>query len=89
MRWLWLIVPCGSLALVGLWFRRRWLNQETVRINGLIVPLDKKHYRFTGHDENLQQRTTARRREADGIRSRAAKVESGAHTSDLLRRVYR
>lgn len=42
-------------------------------------------YSFTGSDEQLAARTRIRRDAADAIRSRAAKVESGAKVGDILR----
>lgn len=75
--------------LVGVYVVARWLRQratarEVARIDGLIRPPVLK---FAKHDDNLRLRTEQRRKAADGLRTRAAHVDSGSSVSDLLRRV--
>ena len=69
-----------GLAILG----RRYGGTD----NKLVIP-KRPVPRFEGHDEALRLRTEARRKAADGIRRRAASVESGAKVSDVLRVVKR
>lgn len=88
-RWPYLLVlPGGSLIVIALaigWLVRRARQQSVdAEIQALIkTPVHK----FTGHDEALWKRTKDRREAAHKIRVRAAKVETGAPVSDILRRV--
>ncbi len=82
--WLLLLMPGGSLIALGVWLRRRWLAREAAAIDARIQPPIQL---FKGQDDALRVRTKKRREAADGIRSRAAHVETGAPVSDVLRRV--
>ncbi len=42
-------------------------------------------YRFEGMDEALRARTEQRRRAAEGIRGRAARLESGSRVGEVMR----
>ena len=59
------------------WFTTHPGDDDAI-IDSLIAEKGMTRYTFTGHDEELQQRTQQRRLAADAIRARAAKVETGA-----------
>lgn len=61
---------------------RRVFRRRVDPIHGLIKT---PRQTFTGSDEALQARTAAKRKAADAIRLRAAKVESGAPVADVLK----
>jgi hypothetical protein len=63
-------------------FRRR--SRTTFKTIESIKP---PTYIFTGHDDALRQRTEARRKAAEGLRTRANHVDSGEAVSNILRRV--
>lgn len=77
----------GVLAILGVVFLRcRWLHAEGAAVDQRIaanraVPL------FTTSDDRLRVNTIERRKTADRLRARAAHVESGASTAQILRAV--
>lgn len=80
------ILPGGWLVALAVWLRRRWLARDARAVDALIKPPRPV---FEGSDEGLRQRTEKRRQAANGIRGRAARVESGSPVSDVLRLVKR
>lgn len=75
----------GGLVLAA-WLLKRARQDADPWIAAHIKP---PSYRWTASDESLRNRTAQRRKAADGIRTRAAKVETGASVSDVLRMIKR
>lgn len=63
-----------------------WRDHSDELIDTLIKPPVQI---FVGLDDDLRKRTEARRKAADGIRSRAAHVESGSSVGTVLAMVKR
>lgn len=75
-----------SLVAVAIW--TAWLLRRAAqRVEDAGLAIRPPVYRFTGSDEALAVRTRKRREAADAIRVRAAKVETGAKVSDVLKLV--
>jgi hypothetical protein len=68
-----------------LWHRRSSRYADAY-IDGCIRD-NAERVRFDGFDPALRERSAQRRQAADGIRARAARVESGSRVADVLRRV--
>lgn len=62
------------------WFRRD--EKELV-----IPPLSPAHYRFRGHDEQLEMRARVRRDIAASLKKRSALVASGSSSTSVLKMV--
>lgn len=82
MTWLLAVALVAALAIVVGYCQRGYATDD--KIDTLIKPVDQ---RFVGSDEALQARTLLKRKAADTIRRRAAKVESGSTVADVLRMV--
>ncbi|HYM24952.1 MAG TPA: hypothetical protein VEU08_17165 [Vicinamibacterales bacterium] len=84
-----LVLPGGFVAAaiaVGVWLRKRWLSADAARVDALIdqnraKPVDG----MKTHDEGLRQTTEQRRAIADRMRRRAAHVESGSASGEVVR----
>jgi hypothetical protein len=79
-----IVLPGGGVLLAAVWLRRRWMRRAAAHADCLISAPVRK---FDASDEGLRARTLKRRKAADDIRKRAAKVETGAPVSDVLRAV--
>lgn len=71
------------------WLRRflEWWQPAIEPDPWLAARIVPPTYRWRKADEALRKRTEAKRKAADGWRSRALNVDSGSAASDLLRRV--
>lgn len=85
MKWWLLAAIVGSVGVRLRRFQQARQRQQIAReIADLIKPPVQT---YDGHNDALRILTKARRDAADRMRARAAKVESGSKTSDILRMV--
>lgn len=79
-RWSLLFVLILPIAWLVRRYRCWQVRRELARLEALIRPPKPV---ATGFDEGLRERSALRRRAAEGIRSRAAKVASGSSVAEL------
>lgn len=75
----------GAIAL-AVYLRRRWIAQDGARVDALIAGnAAKLKPGMHEHDEALRRTTEQRREIADRMRRRAAHVESGSPSGEVVR----
>jgi hypothetical protein len=81
VKWLWLLLlPGGSLIVLGIWLRQRWLAREAEQLAATLAAKGetlRQHQARQHHDQSKAVRAAERRAEANKKRREAIAIASG------------